>query len=332
MSQRIIRLNGIFDTEVDWSEVDEKPTEFPPGPHDHDWTNILNEPDFAPASHAHSNYALTAHTHSEYAPTAHGHSEYSGTSHTHSNYAPTSHTHSEYAPTAHTHGIASIIGLRSESPEGFNFNNQLNSGFYSTLDSSNAPAVGWMNSIICRHPNTTSNYQLQIAAGMFQNADFYIRTLNPVSGLTQWRKLWHDNNLLISSGNWVPILTVNNGAVLTYTSQAGSFVRQGKMCHLSFDLLGSLAEGSAIPNNAISLNSNTNALPFLPAKAAATPIKFFTGNLAHKIAATAGSNLLVFYRYQVSGANIIEAAYTWTNLLANSLTFQISGNISYEIA
>ena len=65
----------------------------------------------APATHTHSDYALTTHTHSEYAAASHTHSNYALTTHTHSEYAAVAHNHdSSYAAATHVHaGYAQVL-------------------------------------------------------------------------------------------------------------------------------------------------------------------------------------------------------------------------------
>lgn len=315
MATRIIRIPA-FDAEIEWEEVEEKPTEFTPEPHSHEWVDIVNEPDFAPLIHAHD-WDSVANKPLEFPPLFHTHT-----------WVQIAGKPDYFPPSSHTHPMSQITGelvTNYDQPAG------------------NRPKLIWVNvGTDTNSPNDTSgwtvlylpwadqnfSYGLQIGAKYNDNPQgiWWRQTLNQSN--SPWFRLWDERNLAISTGSWTPGLTVNNGATLAYGSRSGSFVRMGKMCHVSFDISGELSEGSTIPNNAISINS----LPITPIKAAAAPLKFFNGNTAHKIAATASSNLLVFYKYQVSGANIIEAAYTWTHLLASSSQFQISGSISYEIA
>lgn len=83
---------------VPWTQITSKPTTFPPTAHDHNWSDINNEPSFALSTHSHD-YAGNPHgdgAHSYlYARNPHGDGAHS------ENYSKTGHTH-DYAPSPHS--------------------------------------------------------------------------------------------------------------------------------------------------------------------------------------------------------------------------------------
>lgn len=89
---------------VDWPDVTNKPTDFPPSVHNHD-------ADYSPIGHNHdSDYAASDHNHdADYSPTGHNHD---------GDYSPTGHDHDgDYAPLVHSHSNATdlVDGMMSAS-------------------------------------------------------------------------------------------------------------------------------------------------------------------------------------------------------------------------
>jgi Collagen triple helix repeat (20 copies) len=92
---------------VPWSQITSKPTAFVPVAHDHNWSDINNEPSFALTTHTH-NYAAASHSH-DYAANPHGDG-----AHTY-DYSKVGHGH-DYA--ANPHGDAAHTVNYANHPHG----------------------------------------------------------------------------------------------------------------------------------------------------------------------------------------------------------------------
>ncbi|MCH1602101.1 MAG: tail fiber domain-containing protein [Luminiphilus sp.] len=76
LQDQIDALDPDGDLTVDWSEIEGKPTEFPPADHDQGWGTITGKPaEYPPSSHGHAWGEITG-TPSKYPPEDHTHDQY----------------------------------------------------------------------------------------------------------------------------------------------------------------------------------------------------------------------------------------------------------------
>ena len=147
LQDQIDALDPDGDRNVDWDEIQNKPTEFPPEAHDQGWDTITGKPaDFPPSAHDHAWSEITGKP-SEFPPESHGHeiadvdglqdaldaaggtpawddvtgkpTEFPPEAHN-QDWSTIENTPSEYPPEDHTHGQDEVDGLelRLEAIEG----------------------------------------------------------------------------------------------------------------------------------------------------------------------------------------------------------------------
>lgn len=128
-----------------------------------------------------------------------------------------------------------------------------------------------------------------------------------------------------SSGTWTPSISLTGGGTVSYTTQAGNFVRNGKRVTAFFNIVGTVSGGSG--------NVQLGSFPYAPATGAGPQgVMNFVGPqttatvgvLNGPISNTAPANIYITY---YSGGGAMTNAQLTSALMGTSFSF--NGEISY---
>jgi hypothetical protein len=219
-----------------------------------------------------------------------------------------------------------------------NWNAALSSGFYGQYgpdpdengpdpDGIGTPTETWYHMIGCRHPNTASNYQMQISGELFDVNNLYYRIINNNTP-TSWYKIWHSGNMGAGSGlvadsvnivgaadagNWFVPLVANSGnqtpvidSGITYNASSNSLA-----------IIGDISAGGNITNGGFDFLLGTSN-------------QSDRGNsgVSRALVKDASSTLVLNYAGDFTGGVRIDSnvtATTFSGNLANTLTLNTSG-------